>query len=99
MIFCRGTTTSSTLLKPVNSIIIQSAGKKRGPPRFLGRTKTQYIDTLMRSNASICAVISFGFVPLAGWYSYRYFTVLKPAREAKVAREQEELLAEGKAAV
>jgi len=44
-------------------------------------------------------VISFGFVPLAGWYSYRYFTVLKPAREAKVAREQEELLAEGKAAV
>jgi len=97
MFFCRGGTISATLLKPVSSILIQSAGKKRGPPRFLGRTKTQYIDWLMRSNASICAVISFGFVPLAGWYSYRYFTVLKPARDAKVAREQEELLAEGKA--
>jgi len=99
MFLCRGGTTSATLLKPVSGILIQSAGKKRGPPRFLGRTKTQYIDWLMRSNASICAVISFGFVPLAGWYSYRYFTVLKPARDAKVAREQEELLAEGKATV
>ena len=88
---------SSLLLRPSTSLVVQSAGKKRGPPRFLGKTKTQYLDWLMRSNANICALISLSFFPLAGWYSYRYFTVLKPARDAKLARDQEELLAEGKA--
>ena len=53
----------------------------------------------MRSNANICATISFGFFPLAAWYSYRYYTVLKPTRDAAAAKEQEDLLAEGKAAV
>jgi len=84
-------------LRPASAIIVQSAGKKRGPPRFLGKTKTQYLDWLMRSNANICALISFSFFPLVGWYSYRYFTVLKPARDAQAAQEQEDLLAEGKA--
>jgi len=51
----------------------------------------------MRSNANICAAISFGFFPLAGWYFYRYQTVLKPARDAAAAQEQEDLLSEGKA--
>ena len=88
---------SSLLLRPSTSLVVQSAGKKRGPPRFLGKTKTQYLDWLMRSNANICALISLSFFPLAGWYSYRYFTVLKPARDAKLARDQEELLSEGKA--
>ena len=88
----------SSLLRPVSNIVTQTAGKKRGPPRFLGRTKTQYLDYLMRSNASICALISFSIFPLGGYYTYRYFTVLKPNRDAKVAQEQEELLAEGKAA-
>ena len=87
----------SVLLKPSTSLLVQSAGKKRGPPRFLGKTKTQYLDWLMRSNANICATISFGFFPLAGWYFYRYQTVLKPARDAAAAKEQEDLLAEGKA--
>ena len=87
------------LLKPTTFTLVQSAGKKRGPPRFLGKTKTQYLDWLMRSNANICAAISFGFFPLAAWYSYRYYTVLKPARDAAAAKEQEDLLAEGKAAV
>ena len=85
------------LLKPTNFTIVQWAGKKRGPPRFLGKTKTQYLDWLMRSNANVCALISFSFFPLAGWYFWRYTTVLKPARDAAAAREQEELLAEGKA--
>ena len=84
-------------LRPVSSVIVQSAGRKRGPPRFLGKTKTQYLDWLMRSNANICALISFSFFPLVGWYSYRYFTVLKPARDAKQAQEEADLLAEGKA--
>ena len=77
---------SSSLLKTSNSYLVQSAGKKRGPPRFLGKTKSQYLDWLMRSNANICALISLSFFPLAGWYSYRYFTVLKPARDAKAAQ-------------
>ena len=89
----------SVFLRPSKTLIIQSAGKRRGPPRWLGKTKTQYLDWLMRSNANICAAISFGFFPLAAWYSYRYYTVLKPARDAAAAKEQEDLLAEGKAAV
>ena len=89
----------SVFLRPSKTLIVQSAGKRRGPPRWLGKTKTQYLDWLMRSNANICAAISFGFFPLAAWYSYRYYTVLKSARDAAAAKEQEDLLAEGKAAV
>ena len=52
---------------------------------------------LMRSNANICALISFSFFPIVAYYTYRYYTVLKPARDAIAAKEREELLAEGKA--
>ena len=88
---------SRNLLRAGSVTVTQSAGRKRGPPRLLGKTKTQYLDWLMRSNANICATISFGFFPLAGWYFYRYHTVLKPARDAAAAKEQEDLLSEGKA--
>ena len=53
----------------------------------------------MRSNANICALISFSFFPIVAYYTYRYYTVLKPARDAHAAKEREELLAEGKATV
>ena len=85
------------LLRPTNLTLTQVAGRKRGPPRFLGKTKAQYLDWLMRSNANICALISFSFFPIVAGYTYRYITVLKPARDAKAAEEEEALLAEGKA--
>jgi len=85
-------------LKASSINFVQSAGSKRGPPRFLGKTKSQYLDLLMRSNANICALISFSFFPIVFYYTYRYYTVLKPARDAFAAQEQEDLLAEGKAA-
>ena len=85
------------LLRPTSLTVTQVAGRKRGPPRFLGKTKAQYLDWLMRSNANICALISFSFFPIVAWYSYRYITILKPARDAKAAEEKEALLAEGKA--
>ena len=88
-----------TLLKSPSFSIVPAAGKKRGPPRYLGRTKSQYLDILMRSNANICALISFSFFPIVAYYTYRYYTVLKPARDAHAAKEREELLAEGKASV
>jgi len=89
--------TGKNFLKPFAYSYIQSAGKKRGPPRYFGRTKSQYLDFLMRSNANICALISFSFFPIVAYYTYRYYTVLKPARDAFAAKEREELLAEGKA--
>ena len=85
------------LLRPTSLTLTQVAGRKRGPPRFLGKTKAQYLDWLMRSNANICALISFSFFPIVAGYTYRYITVLKPARDAKAAEEEEALLAEGKA--
>ena len=85
------------LLRPSSLTLTQVAGRKRGPPRFLGKTKAQYLDWLMRFNANICALISFSFFPIVAWYSYRYITILKPARDAKAAEEKEALLAEGKA--
>ena len=85
------------LLRPTSLTLTQVAGRKRGPPRFLGKTKAQYLDWLMRSNANICALISFSFFPIVVWYSYRYITILKPARDAKAAEDKEALLAEGKA--
>jgi len=88
-----------TFLKSSSLSIVPSAGRKRGPPRYLGKTKSQYLDILMRSNANICALISFSFFPIVAYYTYRYYTVLKPARDAHAAKEREELLAEGKATV
>jgi len=70
---------------------------RRGPPKFLGRTKTQYLDMLMRSNANICAAISLSFFPIAAYFTWRYLYVLKPEREAVVAKQNEDLLSEGKA--
>jgi len=64
----------------------------------LGNTKAQYLDILMRSNTRICASISFLVVPFVGLWSWRYVTVLKPAKEAARLKETEELLAEGRAA-
>jgi len=52
---------------------------------------------LFRTNARICAFISFLVVPFVGAWSWRYVTVLRPASEAAKQKETEELLAEGKA--
>ena len=39
--------------------------------RFLGNTKSQWLDKLMRSNANICALISLSFFPIVAYYSWR----------------------------
>jgi len=75
----------------------QVAGAKRGPRRFLGYTKTQLLDKLMRSNANICAAITFSSIPILAFYVYRYYTVLKPVKDELELKAREELLAEGKA--
>ena len=82
-----------------SQIFGQIAGAKRGPPRFLGRTKTQYLDVLMRSNATICATASLSFFPIVAYYMYRYYFVLKPVRDETARLEKEALLAEGQAAL
>jgi len=51
----------------------------------------------MRSNANICATISLSFFPICGYYTWRYYNVIRPARDALEAKEREDLLAEGKA--
>lgn len=75
----------------------QVAGAKRGPKRFLGKTKAQFLDVLMRSNANLCFAITLSFFPICGYYTYRYFNVIKPAREEIERQAAEDLLAEGKA--
>lgn len=87
----------SRLVTCPTPVFTQVAGAKRGPPRFLGRTKTQYLDGFMRSNATICATLSLSFFPIVAYYVYRYNWVLKPAREEIARREAEALLAEGQA--
>lgn len=86
-----------TILRPTAVCLSQSAGAKRGPPRFLGRTKSQVLDKFVRSNAVICALASFTVVPFVCFWVYRYVTVLKPQKAAWEAAQIEELLAEGKA--
>ena len=100
---------ASRLLSGSGVVVSQTRFAKRGPPRLLGRTKSQYLDTLMRSNANICAAISFSFFPIVAYYIWRsvcsftctctcrYNFVLKPAREEIARKEREALLEEGAA--
>jgi len=88
---------ASRLLTASGVVVSQTRFARRGPPRLFGKTKSQYLDTLMRSNANICAAISFSFFPIVIYYIYRYNFVLKPAREEIARKEKEALLAEGKA--
>ena len=75
--------------------LTQAAFKTRGPPRLFGYTKSQVLDTLMRSNATICATIAVTSVPLACFMIYRYQYVLKPRKIEYEKMKQEELLSEG----
>ncbi len=50
----------------------------------------------MRSNARICATVTFSALPLIALWTYRYQTVLKPAKIEYQKKKAEELLAEGK---
>ena len=77
-----GLSSSRPLLRPHHrtSNLILVAGTKRGPHRYLGWTRTQVLDSLMRSNARICATICLCFFPVVGAWIYRYHTVLKPAK-------------------
>ena len=44
--------------------------------RYLGYTKSQLLDKLMYSNATICAAITFSVIPLISFWTYRYINVL-----------------------
>lgn len=76
---------------------VQARGARRAPPRIFGKTKTQLLDTVMRSNATICAAVCASAIPMMLYWSHRYVTVLKPEKEEREARERADLLAEGKA--
>lgn len=90
------------LLSPAASsaataFVVPARGRLRGPPRLLGWTKTQALDFLIRTNAGICALLSFSAVPFILLWTYRYQTVLKPAKEAREKARIEDLLSEGQA--
>jgi len=87
------------LLKLLNSRqvqLVQTAGAKRGPKRYLGNTKSQWLDKLMRTNANICALITVSFFPIVAYYSW-WFMQNNKARKAAEEKQTEDLLAEGKA--
>ena len=73
--FCRFSRVSVTAALPPRRF------RHRAPPRFLGRTKAQYLDLLTRTNTRACAFVAFLAVPCIGLWSWRYVTVLKPAKE------------------
>ena len=52
--------------------LTQVAGKKRGPPRFLGYTRSQVLDTVMRSNARICGAVTLLIFPVIAAWAIRY---------------------------
>ncbi len=50
----------------------------------------------MRTNAGICAAVTFSVFPVVLLWTYRYQTVLKPRKEEAERKHMEELLSEGK---
>jgi len=76
--------------------LVQTAGAKRGPRRYLGNTKSQWLDRLMRTNANICALITVSSFPIGVYYSW-WFVQNKKARKALEEKQTEDLLAEGRA--
>ena len=73
---CRFTRTSAVAALPPRRF------RHRAPPRFLGRTKAQYLDLLTRTNTRACAFVSFLVVPAMAIWSWKYVTITKPAKEA-----------------
>lgn len=90
-------TAQQFLQTPSNRIqLTQVAGAKRGPSRFLGKTRSQILDSFMRSNARICALITATFFPICAYWTWRYNYIIKPKREELKKVAEQELLAEGK---
>ena len=99
--FCRnlmGLSITKAFLKPNQSShnVIQVAGKKRGPPRYFGITKSQFFDYLYRSHATVMAAVSSLTIPLLVGGMYYYNVILKPEVEEIKRLKEEELLSEGK---
>ena len=91
-----GLTTTKAFLKPNQaSHITQVAGTKRGPPRYFGRTKSQYLDFGYRSHAYVMASVSVFTIPLLIAILYYMNVILKPKIEEAKQKEEEELLSEG----
>ena len=91
-----GLTMTKAFLKPnLASHITQVAGTKRGPPRYFGRTKSQYLDFGYRSHAYIMAAVSLFTIPLLIAILYYMNVILKPQIEEAKQKEEEELLSEG----
>jgi len=77
---------------------VHTAGAKRGPKRYFGNTKSQWLDKLMRTNANICALIAVSFIPFAIYYTYGTLQA-KKERKAIEDKRTEDLLSEGKAVI
>jgi len=83
----------------VNSIAL----KHRSPPRFLGKTKSQLLDTVTIYNAYFwLSALVFGLGSL-GFMIYRLAYVVNPEvekallqKEEELRRKEEELLSEGR---
>lgn len=85
------------LLSPASQLLLtQVAGAKRGPRRYLGKTKSQILDFFMRSNVRVCATISMSFFPIVAYYVFKYNFVIKPKKKELKKQAEEQLLAEGK---
>lgn len=88
-------TAKKPFLRPHQSThVTLVAGAKRGPPRYFGYTKSQFFDTLMKSNATIMAGVSSFTLPIVGFMMWRYNYVKKEVEEHKKIKE-DELLSEG----
>jgi hypothetical protein len=75
--------------------VTQVAWKSRGPRRYLGYTRSQVLDTLMRTNANTCFYVCLTSFPMAAYMIYRYKYVLKPGKLEYEKQKEAELLAEG----
>lgn len=77
--------------------IQSSRNRIRGPPKLLGRTKSQWLDSLQRSAAKTSFGVSVLGVVLGGALLYSFFNTVAPERREAKQKENEALLAEGKA--
>ena len=75
--------------------VTQVAWTTRGPPRYLGYTRSQILDKLMRTNAKTCFFVCMASFPMAAYMIYRYKYVLKPGKLEYERQKEAELLAEG----
>ncbi len=71
--------------------------RNRGPPRFFGYTKSQFLDLGVRSTSKIGIICALSILAALGAASVRYMLFIKPEKDDKKKKVDEDLLAEGRA--